>query len=110
LCFFLALAAGLGVALLAVFAFSFAANSWLTLPSLLEGYEDLIPNLSLPDENDRHELGAAIRGKAQVIVTKNLQNLSDEILLQQEMEPQHPDEFIFQFVEFDPTWSPTWLV
>lgn len=33
-----------------------------TLDALVEDYEDLIPGLSLPDENDRHVLAAAIRG------------------------------------------------
>ena len=31
--------------------------------SQVEGYEDLIPRLTLPDENDRHVLAAAIRGR-----------------------------------------------
>ncbi len=110
LCFFLALAAGLGVDLFAVFALYFAGNSRLTPALLVEGYEDLILNLSLPTENDRHVLEAAIRGKAHVIVTKNSQNFSNEILLHQEMEAQHPDSFHFQFAESDPTWSPTWLI
>jgi predicted nucleic acid-binding protein len=34
-------------------------------------YEDLIRALNLPDENDRHVMAVAIRGKANVIVTEN---------------------------------------
>ena len=73
-----------------------------TLDALVEGYEDLIPTLSLPDENDRHVLAAAIRGGAQVIVTMNLRDFPDEVLQQYEMEAQHPDEFILQLIELTP--------
>jgi predicted nucleic acid-binding protein len=33
------------------------------------GYHSLIPDLSLPDPDDRHVLAVAIAGKASVIVT-----------------------------------------
>lgn len=39
------------------------------LDALVTGYEELIPSLKLPDDNDRHVLAAAIRGRADVIVT-----------------------------------------
>jgi hypothetical protein len=73
-----------------------------TLDALVEGYEELIPTLSLPDENDRHVLAAAIRGQAQVIVTMNLKDFPTEALQQYEMEALHPDEFILQVMELDP--------
>jgi len=43
-----------------------------TLDVLVEGQKNLISSLSLPDENGRHVLAAAIRREAQVIVTMNL--------------------------------------
>jgi predicted nucleic acid-binding protein len=49
------------------------------LDVLVEGYENLILSLSLPDENDRHVLAAAIRGGAQVLVTMNLKNFSHRL-------------------------------
>jgi predicted nucleic acid-binding protein len=39
--------------------------------SNISGYESLINSLSLPDPDDRHVLAAAIKGKAQIIVTNN---------------------------------------
>jgi len=72
------------------------------LDALVEGYEHLIPTLSLPDENDRHVLAAAIRGEAQVIVTMNLKDFPDAVLQHCEMEAQHPDEFIMQLIELAP--------
>jgi len=42
------------------------------LDSLVTGYEEFIPGLQLPDPGDRHVLAAAIRGRADVIVTINL--------------------------------------
>lgn len=37
--------------------------------AMIQGFEDLIPSLTLPDPDDRHVLAAAIRGRADVIVT-----------------------------------------
>lgn len=37
--------------------------------ALVGGFEALIPSLSLPDENDRHVLAAAITGGADAILT-----------------------------------------
>ncbi|MCB0307755.1 MAG: PIN domain-containing protein, partial [Bdellovibrionales bacterium] len=42
--------------------------------ALIENYQDLIPTLSLPDPKDRHVLAAAIRGRADAIVTFNLKD------------------------------------
>lgn len=39
---------------------------------LVEGYEELIDGIKLPDPNDRHVLAAAIKANAQTIVTYNL--------------------------------------
>jgi len=47
---------------------------------LVSGYEPLIAALDLPDPNDRHVLAAAIKAKAQIIVTKNLRDFPAERL------------------------------
>jgi hypothetical protein len=57
-------------------------------------YEELVSGLSLPDQNDRHVLAAAIRCGAGVIVTFNLKDFPDTHLGPFGIEAQHPDEFV----------------
>lgn len=61
---------------------------------LVTNFEDLIPSLELPDEDDRHVLAAAIRCDADVIVTANLKDFPQKILDEYEIEAQHPDVFL----------------
>jgi predicted nucleic acid-binding protein len=70
--------------------------------ALVIGYEDLIPGLQLPDLDDRHVLAAAIRGRADVIVTMNLRDFPTEIIGPFGIEVQHPDEFIFHLLDLAP--------
>ena len=46
---------------------------------LVENLEDLIPAFQLPDLKDRHVLAAAIRGRADVIVTYNLKDFPEKV-------------------------------
>ena len=62
--------------------------------SLVTAYEPLIESLSLPDADDRHVLAAAIRASAQAIITFNLNDFPNEILVQYGVEAIHPDTFI----------------
>jgi predicted nucleic acid-binding protein len=70
--------------------------------ALVTGYEDLIPGLHLPDPNDRHVLAAAIRGRADVIVTANLRDFPVETLVEFGIEAQHPDEFVLHLLDLAP--------
>jgi predicted nucleic acid-binding protein len=70
--------------------------------ALVTGYEPLIPSLSLPDENDRHVLAAAIRCQASTIVTFNLKDFPPEALLPWHIDAQHPDEFISNLIDLHP--------
>jgi hypothetical protein len=60
----------------------------------VSGYEDLIEALTLPDPNDRHVLAAAIRCRASVIVTFNLEDFPMEVLDKYGIHTRHPDNFI----------------
>ena len=61
---------------------------------LVTDFEPLIDVLELPDPNDRHVLAAAIKGRADLIVTANLKDFPAEKLNRWGIEAQHPDEFL----------------
>lgn len=65
-------------------------------------YKSLIPSLILPDANDRHVLAAALRSRAQVIVTANLKDFPSPYLATLGIVRQHPDDFIRQLLEQEP--------
>lgn len=65
-----------------------------TRDCLVTGYEKIIPSLTLPDEDDRHVLAAAIVGRCDVIVTQNLKHFPDTELAPLGIEAQHPDQFL----------------
>lgn len=71
------------------------------LDCVVESYESIIPSLTLPDENDRHVLAAAIRCKADVIVTFNLKDFPKSELGKFDVEPQHPDEFVHNMFDLN---------
>ena len=62
--------------------------------ALVIEFEELIDVLDLPDPNDRHVLAAAIKGRADLIVTVNLGDFPAERLDRWGIEAQHPDEFL----------------
>ena len=61
---------------------------------LVTDYEPLIETLRLPDDHDRHVLAAAIRAKADIILTFNLKDFPPGVLGPYGMEAQHPDQFL----------------
>ena len=70
--------------------------------ALVTGYHDLIPGLQLPDPDDRHVLAAAIRGRADVLVTVNLKDFPTAVIAPFGIEAQHPDEFILHLLDLAP--------
>ena len=60
---------------------------------LVTAYEPLIDSLTLPDADDRHVLAAAIKARAQVIVTNNLKDFPSAVLDAWDMEAKSPDGF-----------------
>lgn len=69
--------------------------------SNVSGYEYLVNSLSLPDPDDRHVLAAAIKGKAQVIVTINLKDFPPRDLIPYAIRAEHPDLFVSQCINRD---------
>jgi PIN domain-containing protein len=70
--------------------------------ALIRDFEDLIPSLSLPDPDDRHVLAAAIRGRADVIVTYNMKDFPAEAIAPYGIEIQHPDKFLSHVFALSP--------
>lgn len=70
--------------------------------ALIHDFEDLIPSISLPDPDDRHVLAAAIRGRADVIVTYNLKDFPDVDVARYGIAVQHPDEFLTHALDLAP--------
>ena len=68
---------------------------------LVSGYEPLIAALELPDPNDRHVLAAAIKAKAQIIVTKNLRDFPAERLAPWDLKAKSPDSFVRDQIDID---------
>jgi hypothetical protein len=73
-----------------------------TLDCLVTGYRELAEHLSLPDLNDRHVLAAAIVGRADAIVTFNLDDFPSERLRHYDIEAIHPDDFLLCQFDLSP--------
>ncbi|MDR0358562.1 MAG: PIN domain-containing protein [bacterium] len=69
--------------------------------SLVTGYKPLIDVLDLPDPNDRHVVAAAIRARAQLIVTFNLRDFPADDLAAWDIEAKHPDDFLIDQFHLD---------
>jgi predicted nucleic acid-binding protein len=68
----------------------------------VDGYARLIETLELPDSEDRHVLAAAIRARAQVIVTFNERHFPAEALAEFDISAQHPDTFLRHLIDLAP--------
>ena len=71
------------------------------LDSLVEGYETRIPQLVLPDLDDRHVLAAAIHSQAGVIVTFNEKDFPDEAMAPHGVVVEAPDAFLRNLIDLD---------
>lgn len=66
--------------------------------SLVTGYEEIIPELQLPDLGDRHVLAAAIRSSAKYIITFNLRDFPNEAIAPYNVQAKHPDVFVLDIL------------
>ncbi|MEU2198935.1 PIN domain-containing protein [Isoptericola sp. NPDC019482] len=67
------------------------------------GWEPLLEGLELPDRDDRHVLAAAIRGRAEVVVTANLSDFPDQMLNPLGLHAVSPDDFLLDQLDLDPS-------
>jgi predicted nucleic acid-binding protein len=65
------------------------------------GWEPLVAGLELPDPADRHVLAAAIRGRAEIIVTANLVDFPNEALRPFGIHALSPDAFLVDQLDLD---------
>ncbi|MFA7336183.1 MAG: PIN domain-containing protein [Candidatus Obscuribacterales bacterium] len=70
--------------------------------AMVSGYEPLIESLSLVDLNDRHVLAAAIKCRADVIVTENIRHFPSAVLEPLGLFSQTADDFIADQIGLTP--------
>ena len=69
---------------------------------LVEDYQHLIPQIALPDLDDRYALAAAIHSNSSVIVTYNLKDFPKRNTDKYFVEAKHPDEFLVSLFDASP--------
>lgn len=66
----------------------------------VDGYQALIPCMT-NEEKDRHVLAAAIRGRADLIVTANMSDFPESATKPYDIQVIPPDDFLQDLLEFD---------
>lgn len=67
-----------------------------------EAWKTLEMGITLPDEDDRHVLAAALAGHADSIITQNLKDFPAKLLEPFGITALHPDEFLLHQLELEP--------
>ena len=68
----------------------------------VEGYENLIPSfVNLPDPDDAHVVAAALKTRASIIVTENIKDFPNKILMPINIEAKTSDEFLADTIDLD---------
>jgi predicted nucleic acid-binding protein len=68
---------------------------------LVVGYEPIEPGLDLPDPDDHHVLAAAIKARAQVIVTRNRKDFPADALAQWNIDVKSRDQFVLDQIDLN---------
>jgi hypothetical protein len=69
--------------------------------ALVQNYQPLLANLSLPDMKDCHVLAAAIKSNAQLIVTNNIKDFPEEILKDFDIKAKTADDFLTDLIDLN---------
>jgi hypothetical protein len=68
----------------------------------IDGWENLEDTVTLPDPDDRHVVAAAVRGRADAIVTANVRDYPPDVLGSLHIEIIHPDDFLLDQLDLAP--------
>ncbi|QGH70793.1 PIN domain-containing protein [Pseudactinotalea sp. HY158] len=71
--------------------------------ALVEGWEPLTQGLDLPDPDDRHVVAAALRGRADAIITENIRDFPDSTLKPIGLDAVRSDAFLLDQFDLDPS-------
>ena len=66
---------------------------------MVKGWEPLVDAVDLPDPDDRHVVAAAVRARAQLIVTSNVRDFPASQLTRWDIEPRSPDDFVLDQID-----------
>jgi hypothetical protein len=66
------------------------------------GHLGTVPDLQLPDPDDRHVVSAAVLGGASAIVTANIKDSPTDVLADYDLAVMTPDEFLIDLLESEP--------
>lgn len=69
---------------------------------LVTDFETLEASFNLPDPDDRHVLAAALKARADMIVTFNIKDFPDLLLDSLGLQVKHPDEFLLEMFDSPP--------
>ena len=70
--------------------------------ALVDGYQELLESLSLPDPDDRHVLAAAITARADVLITWNLRHFPYETVNSYDIGLLTPDDLVCRLLAQSP--------
>jgi hypothetical protein len=73
--------------------------------ALVTDYDALILKFELPDEEDKHVLAAAIKSKANLIVTNNLKHFPIDYLTSLGLKVKNADGFLMDLIDLYPKES-----